>query len=141
MFFNNFFMNNQIVKIEENHVQGPFIIKNNLVAPPTTYSKTGHWSDKENIKYYAFLKKYRDKFEEKQSRRQWKVFKTLAQFIKTRNPNQCRSHHHKMRKGFPTISQTLYSLRIKIPQIEKKANKYEDSLSKLNFYASNPQNE
>lgn len=66
-------------------------------------NKTGHWSEKENAKYFAFLKKFKEKFSEKESRRQWKVFKTLSEFVKTRNANQCRSHHHKMQRNFETI--------------------------------------
>ena len=59
-----------------------------------------------------------DKFSEKEKRREWKVFKNLAEFVKTRNPNQCRSHHHKMQKDFRTVEDTLDYLKEKIPEID-----------------------
>lgn len=41
----------------------------------------------------------------------------MSQFIKTRDPNQCRSHHHKMNKNFETIEETLEYLRKKNPNL------------------------
>ena len=61
--------------------------------------------------------KFREKFSEKESRRHWKVFKSLAEFIKTRDPNQCRSHHHKMKKNYGSLEETLEFLRRKQPGI------------------------
>jgi hypothetical protein len=37
----------------------------------------------------------------------------MSNFIKTRNPNQCRSHHHKMTKNFKTIEESLEFLKAK----------------------------
>ena len=31
--------------------------------------KSGHWNDRENAKYFAFLDKFKDRFMEKESRR------------------------------------------------------------------------
>jgi RecA-family ATPase len=85
-----------------NQANSSNIQRQNLYGMPSN-NKTGHWSEKENAKYFAFLKKFKEKFSEKESRRQWKVFKTLSEFVKTRNANQCRSHHHKMQRNFETI--------------------------------------
>jgi hypothetical protein len=41
-------------------------------------NKIGHWSERENIKYYSFIKKYIKKFTKKQYRREYKVFKTMS---------------------------------------------------------------
>ena len=50
---------NKAVKEEQNLVEGPFIVQQKFIKNVSLYSKTGHWSEKENVKYYAFLKKYR----------------------------------------------------------------------------------
>lgn len=65
------YFNNPTVKIEfdANNLQrpenGPFQITRDKTKNAPLYSKTGHWSDKENVKYYAFLSRFREKFEEK----------------------------------------------------------------------------
>ena len=41
---------------------GPFQITRTANAEPPVFNKTGHWTEKENAKYYAFLKKFRLKF-------------------------------------------------------------------------------
>ena len=84
-------------------------------------SKSGHWSEKEQAKYYAFLCKFEDQFNEKESRRQCKVFKAMAGFIRSRDANQCRSHHHKMTKSFDSIHETLESLKSKYPYLKKRS--------------------
>lgn len=98
-------MSKPVIKIEnkEGGEEGPFSIKKLKPKNNSYYHKIGHWSEKENIKYYAFLKRFQGMFDEREMRREWKVFKALSEFMKTRNPNQCRSHHHKMQKDFPNI--------------------------------------
>ena len=96
--------------------EAPFLLTKKDEKPSKNV-KTGHWSDKENTKYYAFLKQFPDKFSQKGLRREWKVFKALSEFVKTRNSNQCRSHHHKMQRDFQTIAETLAYLQIRIPGI------------------------
>lgn len=98
-------------------------------------SKTGHWNDRENAKYFAFLDKFKDRFLEKESRRQCKIFKALSQFIRTRNANQCRSHHHKMKKNFKTIEETLSSMMKKNPFLEAESKKYAEELSNFRIQA------
>jgi len=71
--------------------------------------------------YYAFLEKFEEKFNEKESRRQWKIFKAMSSFIQTRDPNQCRSHHHKMTKSFENIRLALDSLSVKNQFLKKRS--------------------
>ena len=77
----------------------------------------GHWTELENAKYCAFLSKFKEKFGEKSARRQWKVFKSLADFMNTRNANQCRSHHHKMKKNFASTEEIIQFLKSKHPRL------------------------
>ena len=41
-----------------------------------------------------------------------KIFKTMADFIGSREAEQCRSHHQKMEKKFKTFYKILKSLRL-----------------------------
>ncbi len=36
-------------------------------------------------------------------RREMKIFKQMSQYVKTRTPDQCRSHHQKVQKLHKTI--------------------------------------
>lgn len=45
----------------------------------------------------------------------------MAEFIKSRDPNQCRSHHHKMTKNFSSIQETLAALINKDPLLKRKS--------------------
>lgn len=42
-----------------------------------------------------------------------KIFKTMAQFVGTREAEQCRSHHQKMEKKYETFLRILEHLRKK----------------------------
>ena len=44
---------------------GPFQVNRIYHNLPSTYTKIGHWSEKENIKYYAFLKRFEGMFDER----------------------------------------------------------------------------
>ena len=63
-------MSKPVVKIESQHDKedleyGPFSITKIKPKPNSSYNKTGHWSEKENIKYYAFLKRFQSMFDER----------------------------------------------------------------------------
>jgi hypothetical protein len=90
----------------------------------TAGARRGHWSEKEQAKYFAFLEMFEEKFSQRDSRRECKVFKSMSQFIKTRDPNQCRSHHHKMNKNSKSIADTLHFLETKNPTLLAKSKKY-----------------
>ena len=40
-----------------------------------------------------------------------KIFKTMSEFLMTRIPEQCRSHHQKMEKKYNNFPNLLKSLR------------------------------
>lgn len=56
----------------------------------------GRWSNHEKREYYVFLKIYSQFFISKELRRNDKVFKMMSDFIKSRTPDQCRTHHQKL---------------------------------------------
>ena len=56
-------------------------------------NKIKHWTNEENKLYYKFLEQF--PVESSLINKKKKIFKQMAEFIKTKNPNQCRSHHQK----------------------------------------------
>ena len=72
----------------------------------------GHWLQEENKKYHWFLEIYSKHFIMKQLRRMDKIFKTMAEFIGTREAEQCRSHHQKMEKKYHSFYKIIRSLRM-----------------------------
>jgi hypothetical protein len=55
------------------------------------------------------------------SRRSFKIFKTMSDFIKTRDQNQCRSHHQKMEKEGLDIKDIIINVSSKYdPRIYKQ---------------------
>ena len=56
----------------------------------------GRWMVQERREYYIFLKIYSQFFITKDHRRNDKVFRMMANFIKSRTPDQCRTHHQKL---------------------------------------------
>ena len=58
----------------------------------------------ENIKYIEFIKKNIDRLEpEIENKGKNKINKCMSKYIKTRSPQQCRSHHQKMLKYHSNI--------------------------------------
>jgi hypothetical protein len=57
---------------------------------------TGKWSDEEHMKYIAFLDANKEVMKSKEKRRSNKFYREMSDFIQTRNPLQCRSHHQKL---------------------------------------------
>ena len=55
----------------------------------------GKWSGKEEVKYVKFLQKHLEIMECKASRKKHKIFNEMAKWMRTRNSEQCRSHHQK----------------------------------------------
>jgi hypothetical protein len=71
----------------------------------------GHWLPEENACYLAFLECSEQSFQAKGLRRRDKVFKAMAKTIRTRDPEQCRSHHQKMEKKYKSFEGLLAALR------------------------------
>jgi hypothetical protein len=78
----------------------------------------GHWSKRENMLYVMFLNYFEAKFSKKQNRRLWKFFKLMSEFIETRSPNQCRSHHQKMEKNYSSVSSIIKTYKMTMPNYD-----------------------
>lgn len=50
----------------------------------------------------------------------WNIFKGMSKFVKTRNPQQCRSHHIKLLKQFKGINKFISIVVNRIPKIKEK---------------------
>lgn len=57
----------------------------------------------------------------------------MAIFVKTRNANQCRSHHHKMTKNHANVQEALDFMRNRNPKLEDRVEKYLEQLEKIDF--------
>ncbi|CAK87565.1 unnamed protein product (macronuclear) [Paramecium tetraurelia] len=55
----------------------------------------GHWTTKEHNLYLSFIQTNKDIMLNSDLKKQNKIFKQMSNFIKTRSPSQCRSHHQK----------------------------------------------
>ena len=71
----------------------------------------GHWAYEQNKKYHLFLEIHSRHFIQKKLRRMDKIFKSMADFIGSREAEQCRSHHQKMEKKFKSFYKILKNLR------------------------------
>ena len=67
------------------------------------YKRIGHWNDKEKLKFSIFMDYYNSVFRTSEIRKNLKIFKCMSEFMKTKNPDQCRSHHQKIKKEFESI--------------------------------------
>jgi len=63
-----------------------------------TTEKIRRWTKEEAEQYEKFIDMYSDIFNESGSKRVTKVFIQMSQFIGTKTPSQCRSHHQKFFK-------------------------------------------
>ena len=70
----------------------------------------GRWSGHEKARYYIFLVMHEPYFLRKGMRRNDKLFKMMSNFITTRSPDQCRSHHQKIEKKFEDVGQIISTL-------------------------------
>lgn len=73
----------------------------------------GHWLVEENKRYHWFLEIHYQHFVNRQMRRMDKIFKTMEQFVGSRQAEQCRSHHQKMEKKYFTFPSIVANLRRK----------------------------
>ena len=63
-----------------------------------TTEKIRRWTKEEAEAYEKFIDMYSDIFNESGSKRVTKVFIQMSQYIGTKTPSQCRSHHQKFFK-------------------------------------------
>ncbi|CAK88665.1 unnamed protein product (macronuclear) [Paramecium tetraurelia] len=55
----------------------------------------GHWTTQEHLQYLDFIKSHENTLISKYEKKSKKIFKLMSEFIPTRTPTQCRSHHQK----------------------------------------------
>ena len=63
---------------------------------------TGVWTEEERNRYVLYVSNNLDVFQNSLQRRNRKIFEGMSKRIRTRNPNQCRSHHQKMMIKYQT---------------------------------------
>jgi hypothetical protein len=68
----------------------------------------GKWNFNEKNYYSQFLDLNYDAIQSKRLRRTKKIFIQMSKFVKTRNPDQCRSHHQKMIKLYHSIPEIQF---------------------------------
>ena len=73
--------------------------------------KKGHWTSEQNKLYHWFLEIHSKHFIEKNLRRSDKIFKRMTTFIRTREAEQCRSHHQKTQKKYHSFREIIIKLR------------------------------
>ncbi|CAK91715.1 unnamed protein product (macronuclear) [Paramecium tetraurelia] len=55
----------------------------------------GHWTKEEHGLYLEFVNNHFDILKSKYAKKSKRIFKLMSQFIPSRTPTQCRSHHQK----------------------------------------------
>ena len=78
----------------------------------------GRWTSEERREYYVFLRIYSHFFTSKEHRRIDKVYRMMANFIRTRTPDQCRTHHQKLEYKYHRTTKILEALRSEFGVIE-----------------------
>jgi hypothetical protein len=86
--------------------------KTKTYSNPNSNKKCGHWSPDEHKRYHWFLEIHNEHFFNKCLRRTDRIFKTMANFVETREAEQCRSHHQKMEKKHKYFQTILLQLRL-----------------------------
>ncbi len=81
----------------------PFIVGKGNILKNNTYSKGGHWSQNENMKFTMFVDFYKHVFTGNYNNRQVRIFVFMAEFMKTRNSVQCRTHFQKMMRQYKSV--------------------------------------
>ncbi len=66
-------------------------------------NKSRNWNENELYKYAAFVHYHHFKLVASNLRKQWRVFKVMSDYIKTRNSNQCRCYNKKLMKKFDGV--------------------------------------
>jgi hypothetical protein len=67
----------------------------------------GKWSKKEQTGYIHFLETHHDTMQRSKLRKTKKIFIKMAKTVKTRVPEQCRSHHQKMMELHGTLEEVI----------------------------------
>ena len=75
-----------------------------------------------------FLNQFEDILSKKKNNKTWKIFSLMAEFIKTRNSNQCRSHHKRLQRNHQTIADLINEEKSKYSNYEYNLKKKKKNL-------------
>ncbi|CAD8190881.1 unnamed protein product [Paramecium octaurelia] len=76
-------------------LEEPLCIKNETEREIKENKLNGHWTKEEHGFYLEFVNNHFDILKSKYAKKSKKIFKLMSQFIPSRTPTQCRSHHQK----------------------------------------------
>jgi len=72
------------------------------------------WEIKEAILYWKFVQENQQTLEFKEKKHKQKIFNDMADFIKTRDTHQCRSHHQKIIKKYKNLGTFIKDFNIRL---------------------------
>lgn len=73
----------------------------------STISSTKNWTLAENGAYVEFLKDNDKVMKDESNRRSSKIFLEMSLFIRTKTPEQCRTHHQKVLGKYESIEKIM----------------------------------
>ncbi|CAD8125644.1 unnamed protein product [Paramecium sonneborni] len=88
----------------------PLYIKNETEREISENKYNGHWTKEEHELYLEFVDSHYDILKSKYDKKSKKIFKMMSQYIPSRTPTQCRSHHQK----FNPLQQNKRKKRFKL---------------------------
>lgn len=96
--------------------------------------KIKRWTTEESQLYEDFITKYNNIFEEANNKRLTKIFVIMSKFIRSKDSNQCRSHHQKFYKKIMENQKKSNDFSVKQKKkYKKKDNKQKDFASQSNL--------
>ena len=98
-------------KIGEKEMTLPFTIRRNKLPKNRPYIKPGHWTLREKVRFSIFLEYFDKLFSLKENRKTLKIYRMMETFLKTKNADQCRSFHQKIKSRFHKIASFFDSMR------------------------------
>jgi hypothetical protein len=101
-----------------------------LLTRPTSIMAL--WTNSEKKNYFTFTCYFREVLNSLNAeKRNWNLFKAMSKFIKTRNPQQCRSYHLKLLKEFNGIRDFLSRGLNRIGRFKEKMHEAEKALAEI----------
>lgn len=85
--------------------QLPFEIHNLVNMPISQRHKSSIWKPEERTKFAVFVDLFAEEFRTypKHSNLPWALWRKMAIFLQTKNPNQCRIYYNKLTASFGSL--------------------------------------
>ena len=97
----------------------PFEIETTMKGQMPEEARPCSWKPEEQIKFAVFVDFFEEGYRICGERKQnWKIWRAMAVFIQSKNPNQCRIFHKKPFNSHHSISSILSFFRYNIKQYE-----------------------